>query len=334
LSNIFIIGGGSWGTTIANVIVEKKSDINKIFIYSRDQSIVDEINNFQTNEKYLPNISLNNGIIAVNNFSNIKNSHIIFIVVPVGGLVSLFDHLKTNDLLSKDAIVVLCSKGVEHKIGLFPTQIFSSFFPENQVCYLSGPNIAQEIALKLPTATDISSSNIRAAQKVASVLSAKYLRSYTHTDIMGSQVCACFKNVLAIGAGISDGREMGGNARAALLTRGVNELQKIIEAFGGRAETIFSLSGIGDIFLTCSNNQSRNMKFGLDIANGKNPLEEASKKLVEGYHSAKYIPIIEQKFNLQLPIFTSIYKILYHNKSIDLAVEELLARPKSYCEEF
>lgn len=319
---VWVIGSGAFGTVIANIIAEKED----VCIYARDPEIADEINSNHLNSKYLPGIYLSSNIKAETEFSSIKEAKYVFIVVPLGALNSLFLKLKEEDLLSLDTIVVICSKGIDYNSGLLPTQIFSSYFPKHKVCYLAGPNIAQEIAQKLPTAADISGEE-KIVSLIAPLLFTKYFRIYYHEDLIGSQVCAGFKNVLAIAAGICEGKNMGINARATLLTRGINELEKIIKVFGGKRDTLLSLSGIADIMLTCNNLQSRNMKFGFEIARGKNPANEAKIKLIEGYHSCKYIPSLQKKFALDLPIFSIIYAILYDGLDPDNAIKILLSRP-------
>ena len=207
--------------------------------------------------------------------------------------------------------------------------ITKKIFPKNKIAILSGPNFANEIALGNPTASLIAAHNLKHAKLISDLISSKHFRPYLSNDIVGAQICGAMKNIYAIGCGIIVGKKFGENAVASIISRSFSEIKLVCNKMGGNTETLMGLSGIGDLFLTCSSNKSRNFSLGLNLARGKSlkTILKSKKTISEGVYTSKAIKKLSTKLKISLPLNDAIYKILYQNKNIDKIISELLNRP-------
>ena len=267
-NDILVLGAGAWGTAIANLLAENGN--KKILLWAFEKKVSDSINNRQINTLFLPKIKLNKNVLAINNFYEIRPVY-IFIAVPSQFVYSIVKSYTGS--ISKEhresISVIICSKGFDLKRRLLLSDVLKTIFPLKKIAVLSGPSFANLVAQGKPTAVTVASKNLKLSEKVRDLLINKKFRVYINNDIIGVQVYGAIKNILAIAAGITEGLGYGENARAAIICRGVNEIEKVSLAFGGKKQTSLSLSGIGDIFLTCSSVSSRNYAFGLLIGKGK-----------------------------------------------------------------
>lgn len=232
-----------------------------------------------------------------------------------------------------DAIVILCSKGIELESLKLISDVAQEILPDNKIGILSGPNFAVEIAAGLPAASTLAIEDQDAGKSLVSKLSKKNFRLYLSDDLVTTQIAGAVKNVLAIACGISDGLKLGDNARAALITRGIAETARLAAALGGKQTDLLGLAGVGDLLLTCTSSKSRNYKFGQDLVNDyDNALatEDVVKEggVKEGYFTAKAVKDLSEKLDVEMPICKSVYEILYENKAIRDAIDGLLQRPQ------
>ena len=251
----------------------------------------------------------------------------VLIVVPSHALREVLTKLRP--LLTDEARVCWASKGFELDTGKLPHQVAAEVLgAERPVAVLSGPTFAKEVGRGLPTAMTVAANNPEFARELAESLSGENFRPYTSTDIVGVEVGAAVKNVLAIGAGMSDGLGFGANTRVALITRGLVELTRLGVALGARRETLMGLAGMGDLVLTCTDNLSRNRRMGLALAAGKT-IEEAQQEIqqvVEGVLAAKAVKAVADDLGIEMPICNEVYRILYAGASPREAVEALMRR--------
>ena len=327
-NDILVLGAGAWGTAIANLLAENCN--KKIFLWAFEKKVSDTINKRHINPIFLPKIKLNKKILAVHNFHGIIPIY-IFIAVPsqfVYDITKSFVNSISKD--SRDRIsIIICSKGFDLKRRLLLSDVLKHLFPLKKIAILSGPSFANLVAQGKPTAVTIASKNLNLSKKVRSLLINKKFRVYINNDIIGVQINGAIKNILAIAAGITEGLGFGENARAAIICRGINEIEKVSLAFGGKKQTTLSLSGIGDIFLTCSSVSSRNYAFGLLIGKGnsKNKILKKNSTVTEGLENAKSLYIIKKKYKIDTPILDSIYKILVKDYPVKKIANLLLERP-------
>lgn len=325
--NIAVIGGGSWGTALANQLAENGHNV-KIWCY--EPELVDEINRLHTNSIFLSGIELNRSLAASSVIiETISSASIILLVAPLQVTDSII--AKIADKVSEDQIIASASKGIDTKTLQTVSQMMNSHFSnkirDNYVA-LSGPTFAREVALKLPTLIVAASKNEKAAKKIQAAFSSKTFRVYTNSDVIGVELGGGVKNVIAIAAGICDGLGFGSNARAALITRGLAEITRLGVALGAEAATFAGLAGMGDLVLTCTGELSRNRSVGLKLGAGMKLQDILSemKMVAEGVKSAEGVYLLSQKLGVEMPIVEKTYQILYQNKPAKEAVVELMMR--------
>ena len=320
---IGVLGAGAWGTTIA-LLLSKKNDV---LLWANEKKVVQEINLKLKNDIFLKGVKLNKKIKATNNLNDFTKIDFLFVVVPTQYISITLKKLKGT--LSKHCMIINASKGIEISSLSLISEIISNHFPKNPISILSGPNFAKEIASGKPTASLIASKSISDSKKISKLISSSHFRPYLSNDIVGAQICGAMKNVYAIGCGIITGKKFGDNAVASIISRSFAEISLVCKKLGGKPETLMGLSGLGDLFLTCSSDKSRNFSLGLKIASGKktSTLLKSKKTVAEGAHTVKAIYKLSKKLKIDLPINNEIYKILYLNKDIDKSISELLNRP-------
>lgn len=326
--NYAVVGAGAWGTALANMLAKINNE--KIIIWARETEVVDQINNESQNKVFLPNIKLEKNIEATEDINKVVAQY-IFYATPSQHFESiLISHKKAINYNSQ---VVICSKGIEIKNGFLLGNIYKKVFSDDNYLILSGPSFANEVAKALPAALVLASEDVKNSIKLAQVISSRNFRLYVSEDVVGVQLGGAIKNIYAIGAGIVKGLNYGENARAAYLTRSIAEMVKICLVLGGKKESIFGLSGIGDVFLTCNSEASRNFILGKSIGEGleiKNILSK-NKTVAEGYFTTRALYFLLKNRKTDTPIMSGIYNILYKGFSIKTVVNSLLNRPlKTY----
>ncbi len=314
---IGVIGSGSWGTALA-CIAERASN-HSVLIFSRNISICEEINNLHQNAHYLPGIILSNKITATNNLQYMLDLDILLLSIPAQNIRTLCLDLANLNLSSK-TIIVICSKGIEQDSLNLMSEVVAQTLPLNRVAILSGPNFAHPAAQNLPTITSIAAQDIELSIMLANILKNPNFRIYANDDIIGTQIFGAVKNVLAIATGVVIGMELGENAKAAIISRGINEINSLCIKMGGSANTILSPAGIGDVHLTCSSPSSRNTTYGIALSKG----DPSHEKLVEGFFTSKSVHVLAEKFGIKMPICQAVYMVTHEHSSLKSAIKELL----------
>ena len=323
--NISVIGAGSWGTAITNLLAKNG---HKVTLWVRDKKLLTVLKEKRENETYLRGIKLHSSIEFENSLEKaFLNKDVIAIAIPVPFLRETLKGVgfKIN------AYVVSLSKGIETETFLTATEILKSVLNAegSKVATLSGPNFALEVAKGLPTATVVASKSKETAKLLQMIFSNNRFRVYTSDDIKGVELCGAMKNIMAIATGISDGLNLGLNARASLITRGLSETMRLGFLFGAKKDTFMGLSGIGDLVLTCTGNLSRNRTVGLRLAKREKIQEILSSinMIPEGVNTTKAVYNYALKNNIDLPITKEVYEVIYNNKDPLEALDSLMNRP-------
>lgn len=322
---ISVLGAGSWGSALSIAFAK----VFEVTLWSHNEAQVNEINSRRTNQHYLPTeIIFANNIKCTYDFDSALNADLIIIATPLNAIRGILTKVKEKK--EKLPNILFVSKGFEANTGKLPHQIIEDVLPKfYDYGLLIGPSFAKEVALGLPTAITLVSPNLEFAVKWMKELQGiPNFRIYAHDDVIGSEVGAAIKNVLAIAVGLSDGLTLGFNARAALITRSLNELSSLVMALGGRRETIYGLTGIGDLILTCTGDLSRNRQVGQELAKGKsiNDVVSSLGHVAEGVLTTKEIYRISQHLKIDMPIVTCVYKIIYENANMFEEISLLIAR--------
>lgn len=323
---ITFIGGGSFGTALA-ISLSKQG--HTIKIYDRDKSTVDDINLKRENIKYLHNVVIPFNVIAYNDIHEaIRDSEFVFLAVPSHAIRTVCDNILPY--LNEKQIIVSMAKGIEEDTLKRLSQVIKEQLPKNPIVVISGPSHAEEIALDLPTTLVVSSEEMKYAYIVQDIIMTKRLRVYTNDDIVGIEIGGAIKNVIALACGISDGIGFGDNAKAAIMTRGMNEIIKIGMKLGGREQTFYGLTGMGDLIVTCTSIHSRNRRAGILIGQGKSCKDACQEvgMVVEGVKACKAFHQLGEKLNLSLPITDTLYDILFNGKDLKLGAYNLMSRDK------
>lgn len=322
---IGIIGGGSWGTALSNVLNDNSHDVT---LYIRDKSQIDYINKYGTSCKYLPDFVYPKNIDLTSSMSKaVIDKEVIIYVSPLQCMPEIIKDIK--EYISNEAIIVNASKGIHNTSLNTGSKIVSDIIP-NEYVILSGPSHAEETSKRLLTSIVCASTNYEKAKIVQDLFSNEYLRVYTHFDVLGIEIASAIKNIIAIGSGILTGMNQGDNAKASLITRGLYEITKLGIKMGCNKETFMGLAGIGDLIVTATSIHSRNYKAGLLIGSGENPSDVPKKigMVVEGYYTAKSIKRIMEKYDVSMPICSAIYDVLYEGHSPKEVINDLMNREK------
>jgi glycerol-3-phosphate dehydrogenase (NAD(P)+) len=320
-----VIGAGSWGTALA---VQLARGGRPVRLWGRDRAVLEAIARERENRRYLPGIRLPDNVTVERELeATLTGARDILIAVPSGALRETLGRLKP--LMRDGERIAWATKGFELETGKLPHEIVGEVLgAAHSLAVLSGPTFAREVAEGLPTALTIASNDEAFAQDLARALSGDTFRAYTSSDIVGVEVGGAVKNVLAIGAGLSDGLGFGANARIALINRGLAEMIRLGVALGARQDTLVGLAGMGDLVLTCTDDQSRNRRFGLAVAGGRSfaEAEAAIGQVVEGVRAAKAVHQVAQRLGVEMPICEQVYRILYEGVSPREAVSRLMRR--------
>ena len=324
MKKVTVIGSGSWGTALA-VMLAKNG--HEVVIWSRRQDAVDELLNDRKNERYLPGVVIPENIQATTDRkAAVAEAEIIILAVPsraVAETVRDFSpYFKTWQIL------VNVAKGLEPGTLLRLSDVIHREAPQCEVCVLSGPSHAEEVARGIPTTCLITCENEAAAKVVQEEFANPRFRLYTNTDMIGVEMGAALKNVMALAAGMSDGLGFGDNTKAAIMTRGMAEMKRLGLAMGGKPETFAGLSGIGDLIVTCTSMHSRNRRAGILLGQGKSLQEtlDEVKMVVEGVNTVQAACALAERYHVSMPITQTIYQVLFEGKNVEDAVLELMTR--------
>jgi len=319
---IAVIGAGGWGTTLANLLAEN----NEVNLWVREPELLEIIEKEKENKWFLPGIKLSDKLSFSNDQSIVKDAEVVIFGVPSQFMRSTAKQFR-NDI-NKESIIVSIAKGIELESYKRMSQVLEEELKNNKIIALSGPSHAEEVSKKMPTAIAIASENKEILGKVKESFSTPYFKVYPHDDIIGLEVCGAIKNITAIAAGVVDGLNLGDNAKGAIITYGLTEMNEFGRFFGAKQKTIYGLAGVGDLIATCTSKHSRNRFVGEKIAQGKS-FEEIKNEMhgmvAEGITTAKAVHEFAQKNNIKTPLASQVYKVLFEEKNIKKAIEELVS---------
>ena len=319
-----VIGGGAWGTALAQVAVWAGLEVR---LQAREPEVVESIRARRVNEAFLPGVQLDERLEVTADLADLADCDLVLAVPPAQHMRSTLTAFAPHH--RPGVPVILCSKGIERGSLKLMTEVLAETLPEAPAAVLSGPSFAGEVARGLPSAVTLACADAALGQVLMETLSAPTFRPYLAHDLIGAEVGGAVKNVLAIACGMSEGRGLGRSAHAALITRGFAEMTRLGVALGGRAETVSGLCGLGDLVLTCSSPQSRNMSLGLALGQGQT-IEQAlagKRSVAEGYESAPAVRELAEKTGVDMPISLAVAALLAGETTVDAAIEGLLSRP-------
>ena len=326
MAKIGVIGAGSWGTALA-LLLHKNG--NEVTVWSIVQAEIDMLNSEREHKDKLPGVKLPDDMIFTTNLSEaIQNMDVLVMAVPSVFTRSTAHMMK--EFVAKNQIIVNVAKGIEEETLMTLSEIIEEEIPQADVAVLSGPSHAEEVGRGIPTTIVVGAKTRRTAEYLQNIFMSPVFRVYISPDIIGIELGAALKNVVALAAGIADGLGYGDNTKAALITRGIAEISRLGVAMGGKFETFCGLSGIGDLIVTCASMHSRNRRAGILIGQGYT-MDEAMKEVkmvVEGVYSAKAALKLAKKYNVEIPIVEQVNAVLFDGKAADEAVKDLMLRDK------
>ncbi len=326
-ASITVLGAGSWGTALALLLARNGVET---LLWGFDTNEVDALKQERQNSRYLPGIAFPDNLSVTSDLKEaVKNQPLLLLAIPSHAFRSTLQAIKPN--LAEQTKVSWATKGLDKETGgLLHESAQEILGKQIPLAVISGPSFAREVAENLPTALTIASDQADYLEEIANLLHNERFRVYTSSDMVGAQIGGAVKNVMAIAAGISDGLKFGANTRAALITRGLAEMIRLGIALGANQETFMGLAGMGDLILTCTDDQSRNRRMGLGLGKGRSVevVREEIGQEVEGVSAAKEVYLLAKKHHVEMPITEQIYKVLYENLSPLDAVQNLLARDK------
>lgn len=323
--HVGVIGSGAWGTALA-VLANRAS--SRVTLWTRNANVLESIQARRYNDAYLPGIFIDPAITVTDQLAEACDVDVLVLCVPSQSLRSTC--IAISDLLAPEVPIVIATKGIERGSLYFMSELVNSILADNPLAVLSGPNFADEAAKGLPTATTIASADPALGERLMYVMGGRFFRPYYTDDVIGTQIGGAVKNVIAIACGIAYGREMGENAKAALVTRGLAEMARLCHAVGGKSQTLMGLSGMGDLILTCNSPKSRNMSLGLELGRGASVPEVLSKPrfgVTEGVGTAESVTHLAQNLGVAMPICFAVNGILKGELGVNETVQHLLDRP-------
>ena len=324
MKRIGVIGGGAWGTALAAVAARAGGSVT---LWAREPDVPTAINDHHENRRFLPGVPLDPAIRATDDLSEAADADLLLLVTPAQNLAAIVEEL--TEAADHMPPCVVCAKGIERQTGALMSDAVRRVAPGLPLAALSGPTFAREVAQGLPAAVSLACEDARLGQAVVDALGGPAFRPYLTDDLIGVQIGGAVKNVIAIAAGITIGRGLGDNARAAVIARGFAELTRLAAAKGARAETLAGLSGLGDLVLTCTSDESRNFSFGRALGAGAEPgtVLGAREAVTEGVTSAPAVMTMAGGLGVEMPIAGAVHAVLHRGASIEDAVGGLLARP-------
>jgi glycerol-3-phosphate dehydrogenase (NAD(P)+) len=324
LEPMTVVGAGSWGTALA---IQLAREGHPTLLWGRDRVQLDAMRIARRNERYLPAAAFPDTLQLASDLGEaLGRGRDTLIAVPSHAFRAMLEHIEPY--LAPDSRIAWATKGFEIATGLLPHQVARQVLGSRPGAVLSGPTFAKEVGAGLPTAMTVASEDEGFAKELALNLSGPSFRAYTQTDIMGVEVGGGVKNVIAIGSGIADGMGFGANTRVALITRGLAEMMRLGVKLGAVRDTFMGLAGLGDLVLTCTDDQSRNRRFGMALGRGQS-LDEAQSgihQIVEGVPAARAIHAVAKRLHVEMPICEEIYRVMHDGKPVRAAVQALMGR--------
>lgn len=335
-AQIAVIGGGAWGTALASVAAKAGRAVH---LYARDSATVSDITTSHMNKKYLPEIELPPELVATDDLETaLRGADAVLLVVPSGAVRSMAARI--SGLVKDGTPVAICTKGIEPTTGYLMSQVVAEEIPHVPVGTISGPTFARETALGHPTAATVAfefshkdrlEPSHSPAARLALSMSTGFFKTYISDDLVGVEIGGAVKNVVAIGCGMMTGAGFAENTRAALITRGLDEMKALAEALGGRRETVTGLAGTGDLTLTCSSQTSRNMSLGVQLGRGipREQCFDGAPVVVEGEANARSVIDLAQRVRVAMPICQTVFGILHEGRDLNEAFADLWTQPIS-----
>ena len=325
MSRVAVVGAGSWGTTLADLLAAKG---NEVALWAYEPEVAEEIQRRRRNDLFLPEAPLHGGVAATTDVrAAVRSAVLVVSAVPSHAVRAVFT--RAADAVDRDAVVVSASKGLEVGSHRRMSEVLAEVLPQGTaIAALSGPTFAREVYERQPTAAVVACAQADAARRAQAALSAPHLRIYTNEDVAGVELGGALKNVIAIAAGILDGLGVGHNARAALVTRGLVEIARLGAALGARPATFAGLAGMGDLVLTCTGHLSRNRSLGVALGQGRKLAEIMARRLsvAEGVRTAQAAVTLSERVGVELPIAREVAHVLFDEKAPRQAIADLMER--------
>jgi glycerol-3-phosphate dehydrogenase (NAD(P)+) len=324
IESIAVIGAGAWGTALAHTLVQSGRTVT---LWAREPETVSDINDRHVNRTFLPGVALDGKLVATQSLAACASADAILLVCPAQHVRAVTKELAPHSRPGQP--LVICAKGIEQSTGLLMGAVAAATVPDMTLAALSGPSFAADVARGLPAALTIACRDERLGRLLAERLGDRQLRLYWSDDIVGVELGGALKNVLAIAAGIVDGKGLGASAHAAIVTRGFAEMRRLGHALGARSETMMGLSGLGDLVLTCGSPQSRNMSLGRALGEGESLSAVLGERVsvTEGVFTAAAVVRIAQEKRIDMPITEAVHSVLEGHRSVDDAIAGLMSRP-------
>lgn len=329
-NKIAVLGAGSWGSVLANLLVGNNEEV---MLWSRDSEQVVTMNRWHINPQYMKDFKYSPDLKATDDMEEaVRDAEYILMVIPTKGLREVAGNLnKILVKLDQKPLLIHATKGLEQETYKRPSQMLAEEIDEDHrqdIVVLSGPSHAEDVAIQDMTAVTAACANLTAAERVQKLFSNNFFRVYTNDDVIGAEFGGALKNIIAIGAGALQGLGYKDNARAALITRGLAEIRRLGVAFGANPFTFIGLSGVGDLVVTATSKNSRNWRAGYQLGQGR-PLEDVISNMgmvIEGIYTAKATYELAQKRNVKMPITEALYRVLYEGEDIETAITNLMSR--------
>ncbi|TPE70565.1 NAD(P)H-dependent glycerol-3-phosphate dehydrogenase [Halalkalibacterium halodurans] len=330
MKNVAVIGAGSWGTALSLVLADNGHHVTLV---ARREEIAQEINERHTNETYLPSIEIPSSIVATCSMEEIIDVEIIVLVVPTKAIRQAVRSL--NDVLKQPVTIVHASKGIEPGSHLRISEMIEEELEPTllkEVVVLSGPSHAEEVSLRQPTTVTVSSKSLSTTKQIQDLFMNQQFRVYTNEDLIGVEIGGALKNIIALACGLTNGLGYGDNTKAAIMTRGLAEIGRLGVKLGASPLTFAGLSGLGDLIVTCTSIHSRNWRAGQMLGKGKSPaeVEESMGMVVEGIRTTQAAHELAQKLQIEMPITSALYSVLFEGKKPEHAADELMGRVKKH----
>ncbi|HTV98085.1 MAG TPA: NAD(P)H-dependent glycerol-3-phosphate dehydrogenase [Steroidobacteraceae bacterium] len=319
-----VIGAGSWGTALA---IQCARAGHPTRLWGRDAALVRSMQSARRNDRYLPDAEFPGNLEAVTDLrAALAGARDALVAVPSHAFRQMLLEIKPH--LGEDTRIAWASKGFERASGLLPHQVAQQIFPDRPGAVLSGPTFAREVGAGLPTAMTAASPDAQFVKELALRLSDRHFRIYTQSDIVGVEVGGAVKNVIAIGSGIADGMGFGANTRVALITRGLAEMMRLGVQLGARRETFMGLAALGDLVLTCTDDQSRNRRLGLALGRGASAAqaERSIGQVIEGVAAASAVREVAARARVEMPICFEVHRVLHEGRAVRAALQALMTR--------
>ncbi len=327
MQSIGVVGAGAWGTALACVAARAGEANRAVILWALEAEVQASINHTHKNALYLDGVDLDKRIVATGDYTDLKNCEAILLVAPAQHLRKITESLAAK--IAKDTPLVICSKGIERGTMKLMTDVVAESAPGHPLAVLSGPSFARDVAQGLPTAVTLATKDQALGRDLMRAIGLPTFRPYLSDDLVGAELGGALKNVMAIACGIVDGCAFGESARAALTARGFAEIVRLGTALGAKPESLQGLSGLGDLILTCSSHQSRNMSLGVALGEGKSldDIMEERNTVAEGVATAGAVVELSRVKGVEMPIAEAVEAIVTRSKTVNEAITDLLNRP-------